>query len=151
MWPGDSSKHCCREKTSKNIYMNSIKRQLRTSQKSKKLKWKNIISQVSRFVFKVQGRFWKNIVNKSQNEQGAKPTKQPPRRLPHHTAEFVDKMVENMLERSIVQPSSSPWAAEVVLVEKKDDIQRFCVDYRSLKREGLTGFVFQIFIQVFDM
>nr|XP_034319115.1 uncharacterized protein LOC117687074 [Crassostrea gigas] len=67
--------------------------------------------------------------------EGEKPTKQHPRRLPHHAAEFVDKEVQNMVEKGIVEPSSSPWAAGVVLVEKKDGTKRSCVDYRSLNNK----------------
>ncbi|XP_061165068.1 uncharacterized protein LOC133174043 [Saccostrea echinata] len=75
-----------------------------------------------------------SLIKHKINTEGARPTKQPPRRLPHHTAEFVDKEVENMIRKGIVEPSSSPWAAGVVLVEKKDGTKRFCVDYRSLNR-----------------
>ena len=32
----------------------------------------------------------------------------------------------------MMQPSTSPWAAPVVLARKKDDTWCFCVDYRKL-------------------
>lgn len=33
------------------------------------------------------------------NTENAKPTKQPPRRLPHTAAVFLDKEVENMVDK----------------------------------------------------
>jgi hypothetical protein len=41
-----------------------------------------------------------------------------------------------MLEKGVIEPSSSPWAAPAILVPKKSVdgklIYRFCVDFRSL-------------------
>ena len=37
-----------------------------------------------------------------------------------------------MMQKDVIQPSSSPWASPIVLVQKKDGSTRFCVDYRKL-------------------
>ena len=45
---------------------------------------------------------------------------------------MVKKELDKMLAEGIVQPSHSPWASPIVLVEKKNGNVRFCVDYRKL-------------------
>ena len=60
------------------------------------------------------------------------PIRQPLRRMPFSLRPQVDKMVQEMLDQGVIQPSSSPWASAVVLVRKKDGSMRFCVDYRRL-------------------
>ena len=46
--------------------------------------------------------------------------------------EEVHTQLKEMLSNAIVRPSCSPWAARVILVEKKDKSLRFAVDYRGL-------------------
>lgn len=60
------------------------------------------------------------------------PIKQPPRRVPMHQQETMHKHVEEMLQHSVVKPSTSPWASPIVLVKKKDGTTRSCMDYRKL-------------------
>ena len=37
-----------------------------------------------------------------------------------------------MQNGNVIQPSNSPWASPIVLVQKKDGTLRFCIDYRNL-------------------
>ena len=60
------------------------------------------------------------------------PIRQAPRRTPFTLRKKIEEMVDDMLEKEVIQPSKSPWASPVVLVTKKDGSARFCVDYRKL-------------------
>ncbi len=60
------------------------------------------------------------------------PIKQHVRRIPFHLRSEADKEVSKMLQAGVIEPSSSPWAAPVVLVRKKDGTIRYCIDYRKL-------------------
>ena len=51
---------------------------------------------------------------------------------PHLQA--IREQTKLMMEHKIIEPSVSGWMSNVVLVQKKDNTLRFCVDYR-----GSTG------------
>jgi hypothetical protein len=44
----------------------------------------------------------------------------------------LKKQLTELQESGYFRPSSSPWGASVLFVQKKDSSQRMCVDYRSL-------------------
>ena len=62
----------------------------------------------------------------------ASPVRQSVRRVPPQRRDEVRNLLSEMLERGIVEPSTSPWASPIVLVRKKDGSTRFCVDYRRV-------------------
>jgi hypothetical protein len=63
---------------------------------------------------------------------GTPPISKRPYRM--HVNELVElkKQIAELQAKGFIRPSSSPWGAPVLFVEKKDGTQRMCVDYRSL-------------------
>ncbi|GFS87277.1 retrovirus-related Pol polyprotein from transposon 412 [Trichonephila clavipes] len=58
-----------------------------------------------------------------------------PRRLPFAERDIVDAQVDKWVKSAIVEPCSSPYASQVVVVKKKDGKSRVCIDYRRLNRK----------------
>ncbi|XP_026452105.1 uncharacterized protein LOC113352508 [Papaver somniferum] len=56
-----------------------------------------------------------------------------PYKFPYIQKSVVEKLVQVMILSGIIQPSNSPFASPILLVKKKENSWRFCVDYRNLK------------------
>ncbi|XP_057451855.1 uncharacterized protein LOC130743635 [Lotus japonicus] len=59
----------------------------------------------------------------------------PYRMTPAELAELA-KQLEDLSSKGFIRPSVSPWGAPVLLVKKKDEKTRLCVDYRQLNKDG---------------
>lgn len=73
-----------------------------------------------------------DLVQHEIDTGNSRPIKQNVRRLPLNKRDIVEKEVEVMLEHGIIEPSKSAWSSPIVLVKKKDNTTRFCLDYRAL-------------------
>eukprot|EP00731_Ephydatia_muelleri_P031295 Em0022g809a len=65
------------------------------------------------------------------NIENASPIHQLPRRVPQARREEVRRLLREMLDNGVIEPSDSSWSSPVVLAKKKDGSLRFCVDYRK--------------------
>ncbi|MCO5604727.1 hypothetical protein L7F22_058897 [Adiantum nelumboides] len=65
---------------------------------------------------------------------GSSPPNKPPYRVSQAQQEEIMRQVNELVEKGMVRPSSSPFCSPVLLVQKKDGTYRMCVDYRALNR-----------------
>ena len=63
---------------------------------------------------------------------GTKPIKQRSYRLSGVQAGALKEILTKLLKNNLIEPSHSSWSSPVVLVPKKNDDYRMCVDYRKL-------------------
>ena len=63
---------------------------------------------------------------------GTGPIAKRPYRMPPQELEELKKQIRELQAQGFIRPSSSPWGAPVLFVEKKDGTLRMCVDYHSL-------------------
>ena len=62
------------------------------------------------------------------------PIRLKPYPLPFAITDVVSDEIEKMLEMQVIEPSESAYSSPIVLVKKKDQTLRFCIDLRALNR-----------------
>nr|CAH67761.1 H0124E07.8 [Oryza sativa] len=63
---------------------------------------------------------------------GTTPLYKRPYRMAANELAEVKKQLEELKEKGYIRPSTSPWGAPMIFVEKKNKTKRMCVDYRAL-------------------
>ena len=72
------------------------------------------------------------LIKHSIDTQGKGPIRLRPYRTGRKQKEELERQIKEMMATNVIQHSTSPWAAPVILVEKKSGELRFCIDYRKL-------------------
>jgi len=57
---------------------------------------------------------------------------QRPYRMPPNELAELKVQLQELLEKGLIRPSSSPWGCPTIFMKKKDKSLRMCVDYRPL-------------------
>jgi hypothetical protein len=60
------------------------------------------------------------------------PISKRPYRMPANELAELKKQLAELQKKGFIRPSSLPWGAPVLFIEKNDKTQRMCVDSRSL-------------------
>lgn len=91
-----------------------------------------LVERSSVFAFQTSELGNTGLVKHTIDTQGSGPIRLRPYRASPRQKEVATKIIEELLENNIIQPSLSPWAAPIVLVKKKSGEDRLCIDYRKL-------------------
>ena len=99
-------------------------------------------SQVKDFISGWEGVFaqndldigFTNLVKHKILLDNYEPFKQRHRKIPPAMYSEVRQHIKQLLDAGIIRKSQSPWASNIVLVRKKDNSLRLCVDYRQLNK-----------------
>jgi hypothetical protein len=51
----------------------------------------------------------------------------------------LKKQIDELLEKGYIRPTTWPWAAPVLFVEKKDGTKRMCIDYKALNEVAIKN------------
>ena len=62
------------------------------------------------------------------------PIRLNPYPLPFAMTKVVSEEIDNMLKMKVIEPSESAYSSPIVMVRKKDQSFRFCIDMRALNR-----------------
>ncbi|CAC5360194.1 unnamed protein product [Mytilus coruscus] len=71
------------------------------------------------------------------NTGNAPPVKSRPYRTSPAAKQEIQRQVEELLKYDIIEPSISEYSSPIVLVKKKDNTWRLCIDFRSLNKQSI--------------
>jgi transposase InsO family protein len=80
-----------------------------------------------------------DLVEHEIDTGNTRPIRRPPYRVPYALRDELDRQVETMLDKGIIEPSASAWNFPAILIPKrsldgKPNRFRFCIDFRALNQ-----------------
>ncbi|MCO5594607.1 hypothetical protein L7F22_048640 [Adiantum nelumboides] len=70
---------------------------------------------------------------------GSSPPNRPPYKVSAAQQKEIMSQVEELLEKGLIQPSSSPLCSPMLLVQKKDGSWHMCINYRALNKNTIKN------------
>ena len=80
-----------------------------------------------------------DIVQHQIKTGDTRPIKKPSHRVSPAKIPIIQEELKSILEKGVIQPSTSPYSAPIVLQKKKDGSWRFFVDFRDLNDVTVKG------------
>ena len=110
--------------------IDSLPRDLTDKQRQKAIR----LIQVNHDVFSVNDEDLglTTVLSHEINTGDNRPVKESLRRHPQAYLSHIDKFVEDLLRRDLIEPSHSAWSSNVVIVRKANNSLRFCCDNRRI-------------------
>jgi hypothetical protein len=71
--------------------------------------------------------------------EGSKPPNLRSYIIPHKQKVEVERLIKEMLQDSFLRPSHNPYSSPAILVRKKDESWRMCIDYRDLNSQTIKN------------
>jgi hypothetical protein len=65
-------------------------------------------------------------------QPGTAPISKRPYRMPPNELAELKIQLQDLLDKSFIRPTASPWGCPALFVKKKDNSLRLCIDYRPL-------------------
>ena len=72
-------------------------------------------------------------------ESGTQPIFRPMYRLSQAEIAEVKRQLDELLQKGLIEPSTSPYGAPVLFVQKKDGSLRMCIDFRALNKHTIKN------------
>ena len=81
----------------------------------------------------------RNVVHPITLEPNAKPSYRPMYRLSPEEKAECETQVKDLLDKGLIQPSSSPWGSPILFVPKPNGKLRMCCDFRMLNKATIKN------------